>query len=442
MSERLLVISVDAMHTDDLPFARTLPGFARILDNASVAEIEGIYPSVTYPNHVAQITGCPPASSGVFNNQQFQPHRGVGAEWFWDSGAIKVPTIFAAARDAGLVSAAVQWPVTANDQSVNWLVPEIASPWLFEGLEDQYRQTTNSASLERYILPNLHLIHTDRRKGRYLEFASQLSVEVLRRERPDLLFAHLVELDFVRHAKGAYGLHVEEALRAIDVTLCKYLSTLEESGDLESTNIVIVSDHGHIDIIQHTSLNAVFAERGFLRIDSDGSLIDYDVFCLGAGLSGQLFVADDITSERRAEVMSLLAEIEEDPQYRIEKVWTAEQARRMYGLDGPFEFVVESEPGVAVGTQWDRPPIMVRGDVGFPSGVGAHGHAPRHGGQPLFIATGPAFVPGLDLGRRSMLDEGPTLAAVLDVELPYAEGAPMSDVLRTVGRADQAVLRS
>lgn len=430
MSNKLLVISVDAMHIDDLPFARTLPGFARILENASVAEIEGVYPSVTYPNHVAQITGCPPSSSGVFNNQKFQPQRGAGAEWFWDSREINVPTIFAAARDAGLVSSAVQWPVTARDESVNWLVPEIPSPWLFEGLEDQYRQTTNGASLEQYILPNLHLIHTDQRKGRYLEFASQLSVEILRRERLDLMFAHLVELDFARHAEGAYGPHVEEALRAVDATLCKYVSTLEESGDLASTNIVILSDHGHIDVTQHTSLNAVFAERGFLRIGSDGSLVDYDVFCLGAGLSGQLFVADDITPERRAEITALLAEIEEDPQYRIEKIWTAEQARQIYGLDGPFEYVVESEPGVAVGTQWNRPPVLVHCDAEFPSGVGAHGHAPRHGGQPLFIATGPAFIPGLNLGRRSILDEAPTLAAVLDVELPYAEGGIMSDVLK------------
>jgi len=442
MSNKLLVISVDAMHTDDLPFARGLPGFARILENASVAEIEGVYPSVTYPNHVAQITGCPPASSGVFNNQQFQPHRGAGAEWFWDSRAIKVPTIFAAARDAGLTTAAVQWPVTAHEQSVDWLVPEIASPWLFDGLEDQYRQTTNVASLERYILPNLHRIDTDRPKGKYLDFASHLSVEILRRERPDLMFAHLVELDFARHAKGTYGPHVEEALRAVDATLCKYLSTLEETGELDSTNIVIVSDHGHIDTVQHTSLNAVFSERGFLRTHSDGSLIDYDVFCLGAGLSAQLFVDDGITQARRADVTTLLTEIEADPKYRIEKIWTAEEARRVYGLDGPFDFVVESEPGVAVGTQWDRPPVLVRGDAHFPPGVGSHGHAPRHGGQPVFIVTGPDFHPGLMLGRRSMLDEAPTFAAVLEVKMPFAEGAAMFDVLKTVGGPDRATLRA
>ena len=41
---KLLVVSIDAMHTDDIPFARTLPAFSRILSQASVAEIEGSTP--------------------------------------------------------------------------------------------------------------------------------------------------------------------------------------------------------------------------------------------------------------------------------------------------------------------------------------------------------------------------------------------------------------
>lgn len=427
--EKLLVISVDALHTDDLAFARTLPGFSRILADATVAEIEGVFPTNTYPNHATQITGCPPAVTGIYNNQLFQPERGAGSEWFWDSRLLRVPTIFTAARRAGLSTASVQWPVTGNDPDVDWLIPEIASPWLFDGLEDQYRQTTNSASLERYILPNLDLIR-GRPKPRYVRFVSEVSTQILRRERPDLMAVHLIEVDAARHAHGTYGAHVHEALRAVDVTLCKHLAVLEAESALDSTNIVIVSDHGHLDLMQRTNLNAIFAERGFLRTDPSGELIDYDVFCLGAGLSGQLFLAEGISSERRREVEQLLAEIEAEPRYRIEKIWTAAETRSQYGLDGPFDWVVESEPGVAVGTPWTRRPVSVPGDPDFPDGVvGSHGHAPRHGGQPVFIATGPAFAKGLDLGRRSMLEEAPTFAAVLGIDLPDAQRPAMADVL-------------
>ncbi|QOR72405.1 alkaline phosphatase family protein [Ruania alkalisoli] len=429
MPNKLLVVSVDAMHTDDIPFARTLPAFSRILERAAVAEIEGIYPSVTYPNHTAQLTGCPPARSGVFNNLQFQPGQGDASEWFWDAAMIRVPTILEAAQQAGLSTAAVQWPVTGNARGVDHLVPEIACPQVFDGLEDQYLRTTDAHSYERYILPNLSLIHTDKRKGKYFDFVNHVSAEVLRAERPDVMFVHLVEVDTARHAGGSYGPHVEEALRQVDATLGAYLDVLEATGDLQSTNIVLVSDHGHVDVEQHTNLNTLFVERGFIRLDAEGNLADWDVFCLGAGLSGQLFLADALPVERRRDIEALLVEIESEPQYRIEKIWTAQESLRDYGLDGPFEWVVESEPGVIVGMLWDRRTVVRAGDEDFPALKGSHGHAPRHGGQPVFIGSGPAFTPGADAGRRNMLDEAATFAHLLGLELPDCEGEVVTEML-------------
>lgn len=428
---KLLVVSVDAMHTDDIPFARTLPAFSRIIGEAAVAEIDGIYPSLTYPNHTAQITGCPPARSGVFNNLQFQPGRGKGTEWFLDARHIRVPTLFEAAHRAGLTTAAVQWPVTAGDRFVDYLVPAIAGPQVFDGLRDQYRRTTNEVSLHRYVLPHLDLVDTSGPKPNYFPFLRHVSEQILRHERPDLMFTHSVELDATRHAHGAYGEHVRDALRTVDASLAAYLRVLEDTGDLDRTDIVLVSDHGHVDTEQHTNLNTIFRERGFIRTGADDALVDYDVICHGAGLSGQLFLDRRITPKHRAEVAALLAEIEADPQYRITKFWTADEARERYGLDGPFEWVVESEPGVIVGAQWQRPAVIRKGEAGYPPRpMGAHGHEPSHGGQPVFIAAGPSFRPGVDLGRRSMLDEAPTFAALLGLDLPEAEGSAMTDALR------------
>jgi len=82
-----------------------------------------------------------------------------------------------------------------------------------------------------------------------------------------------------------------------------------------------------------------------------------------------------------------------------------------------------------VGQAWDCRPVVRRGDEDFPALKGAHGHAPRHGGQPVLIAAGPDFEPGADLGRRSMLDIAPTLARVLGLELPDAEGAVLAELL-------------
>ncbi|MFC0672425.1 alkaline phosphatase family protein [Brachybacterium hainanense] len=425
----LLLISVDAMHTSDIPFARTLPAFSRILERAAIAEVEGIYPSVTYPNHTAQITGCGPATSGVYNNLRFQPGKGDASDWFAEASAIRVPTLLDAAGAAGLVTASVQWPVTVGAESVRWLVPELAGARYGQGdLAAHFRASTDPASLERYVLPNLPLV-AEGRPGRFFDFVGEVAAQILERERPDLLLVHYVEVDTARHAHGAEGVHVEQALREVDAHLGRLLAALEDTGRAETADIVLVSDHGHLDVEQHTNLNAVFAERGFLRRDEEGNLADYDVICLGAGLSGQLFLAEDLTAERYAQVAEMLAQLEADPELRIERIWTSEETRRGYGLDGPFSFVVESEPGVVVGHALDRRPVVRAGDEDFPALRGAHGHAPRHGGQPVLIASGPSFQEGVDLGRRSMLDIAPTLARVLGVELPDAEGAVLTEVL-------------
>ncbi|EWS79588.1 hypothetical protein BF93_12890 [Brachybacterium phenoliresistens] len=425
----LLLVSVDAMHTDDIPFARTLPSFARILERAAVAEIEGVYPSVTYPNHTAQITGCGPATTGVFNNLRFQPGRGDASDWFSEASAIRVPTLLDAAKAAGMVTAAVQWPVTVGAESADWLVPELAGARFRQGdLLEHFRGATNAASLERYVAPNLDLVGTHP-AGLFFPFVGRVAAQILREQRPDVLLVHYVEVDSARHRHGTYGPHVEESLREVDAHLAGLLEALDAADGAEQANIVLVSDHGHIDVEQHTNLNRVFADRGLLRVDESGALVDYDVICLGAGLSGQLFLADGLAPERFAEVEMLLAEIEADSQYRIERIWTSDETRRDYGLDGPFAWVVESEPGVIVGQAWDRRPVVRRGDEDFPALKGAHGHAPRHGGQPVLIAAGPAFESGADLGRRSMLDIAPTLARVLGLELPDAEGAVLAELL-------------
>ncbi|MBZ2197838.1 alkaline phosphatase family protein [Occultella gossypii] len=424
---RLLVISVDAMVGEDLEYARTLPTFSRLIERSAIAEIESVFPTVTYPNHTAQTTGCPPATSGIFNNLTFDPYATVPA-WFWESRHIRVPTLFAVAKAAGLRTAAVQWPVTAHDPNIDVLVPEVWQIEQWGGIEELYRGTASPGAWETYVAPHVHKVVWSPRRD-FNDFASGVAQDILRVERPDVMFLHLVAVDAARHATGPHSPQVDAALRRIDAILGEIVATMEEVGTFESTNIVLVSDHGHLATTQHTNLNALFAERGLLRLDDAGALVDYDVYCHGAGLSAQLFLAEDLDDARRAQVEAVLAEIVEEPAYRIEEIISAAAARECFGLDGPFSYVVISEPGVLVAPHLDRAVIAVPGDADFIGYVGNHGHDPKHGGQPVFIASGPDFTPGVHAGRRSILDEAPTFAAVLGLDLPTAEGTVIAEVL-------------
>ncbi|MVA76473.1 sulfatase-like hydrolase/transferase [Auraticoccus sp. F435] len=428
--QKLVVISVDAMSgQDDIAYARTLPSFGRILQRAAVAEIEAVFPTVTYPNHTAILTGCAPARSGVWNNVLMQP--GIShPDWFWQHDFLQVPTLLEVAKAAGMTTASVQWPVTGG-APYDVVVPEMGNEDHFGGVDACYATHCSPRGHELWLRHRDKIVWQPKRRND--EMATAVTVDLLLEDRPDVLFLHLVDVDAARHLSGAAGEHVHEALRATDERLGRILDALESTGDAERTNIVIVSDHGHLDTVQHTNVNVLLRDRGFLTTDEEHRLVDWEAYCHSSGLSGQVFLADGLAPQRREQLEAVLRELEQDPRYRVERVLTAAEAEAEYGLAGPFDYVVESEPGVIVGGALDRRVVVRKGEDDFRGYLGNHGHAPRHGDQPVFLAAGPAFRAGVDAGRRSMLDEAPTFAAVLGLDLPTAEGSVITEVLTGAG---------
>ena len=56
MKKKLLLLSIDAMVTEDLEILRTLPAFSEVLERASVVKnIQSIYPTLTHPAHVLSL---------------------------------------------------------------------------------------------------------------------------------------------------------------------------------------------------------------------------------------------------------------------------------------------------------------------------------------------------------------------------------------------------
>ena len=55
---------------------------------------------------------------------------------------------------------------------------------------------------------------------------------------------------------------------------------------------------------------------------------------------------------------------------------------------------------------------------------------PDYGPQPVFVAKGPNVKENLALGRGNVVDEAPTFAALLGLDMPQAEGKPMTEILR------------
>ena len=60
-----------------------------------------------------------------------------------------------------------------------------------------------------------------------------------------------------------------------------------------------------------------------------------------------------------------------------------------------------------------------------------HGfHPGRKGYQTVFMAVGPDIMPGVEIEEMSLMDEGPTMAEIMGLELPGAKGKVLREIFR------------
>src|ERR1700727_3051130 len=125
-SHSVLLISVDGMRPDYVTKADEhglkIPNMRKMMQEGAYAEgVIGVVPTVTYPSHTTLITGVWPEKHGIYANTTFDPERKNLGGWYWYAEDIKVPTLWDAAKSAGLTTASVNWPVSVG-APVNYLV--------------------------------------------------------------------------------------------------------------------------------------------------------------------------------------------------------------------------------------------------------------------------------------------------------------------------------
>ena len=126
----MVVISLDAVGTRDLPFLKSLPNFGRFWEEAAVCErVKTVYPSLTYPAHTSIVTGMYPDTHGIVNNLQIQPER-EKPDWFWQRRYVQAETLYDQVRKRGGTAASLLWPVTGGAK-IRFNLPEILPnrPW-------------------------------------------------------------------------------------------------------------------------------------------------------------------------------------------------------------------------------------------------------------------------------------------------------------------------
>lgn len=432
MKQKLFVISMDAMVRPDVDELLKRPNFRKIMEKrAEVNEVLSVYPASTYPAHTTLMTGTLPQKHGVYCNFPLPMNSDGIARWPVESSGIFAEDLFAAAKRAGYTTAAVYWPITANNPNIDHVINEYFFYFPGEGdrVEEIFASQGSDAVALQAVRENLHLFPrevegTDPTEALFDSFLMGCTCSLIRNARPDLLLVHNCCLDSQRHKVGLFGEGIPETLDQADAWLGDVICAMEEAGVYEDTNFVILSDHGQRDCTTTVRPNVLLEREGLLRLDPNGTVYTWQAYTQSNGMSTAVYLPDPGNQKLYERVHSCLKKLQAEGKYGIERIWTREEMAEQYGQKGPFSFMLEAEEGVRFVND-------LTGDaVSTTSTKGAHGYMPEKGPKPIFMGRGPAFREGATLETARLIDVAPTLAAVLGQSLPEADGRVLTELLK------------
>lgn len=432
MEPHVVVVSVDAMVYEDVATLSGLSAFReRWPQMARVNRVRSVYPTITYPCHTTMQTGLYPDRHGILNNEAPVMCE-KSSRWQHMRDRIHGKTIFDYARERGLRTASVFWPVSGNDPSIDYLVDEYWPQSPEESTRDCFIHSGSSPEvMEKVVDPNLPLLENRNRQHPWCDaFVMGCACSMLREFRPNLLMVHPANVDAYRHETGLFTDKVTQALYETNLWFEQLFKAADDAGILDETDFFIVSDHGQMNIRRCVALNVKLAEAGLIDVDENGDIRDWRAFCKSGGLSALVYLKNPENEIDYAETEALLRRLCDEEVYGISRVFTKAEAEKEQRLSGPFSFVVETDGYTSFSNDWIRPLVKPLDNQNYRFGRASHGHLPEKGPQPTLFAFGPHVQPGVVLENAHLVDEAPTFARILGIRMENIDGCCLDEILK------------
>jgi predicted AlkP superfamily pyrophosphatase or phosphodiesterase len=432
----VLMISVDGMKPEYITQADArgmkLPYLRSLMRDGTYAEgVAGVWPTVTYPSHTSIVTGVSPAVHGIYNNLEFDPLMRYSNAWHWYAAQIQSPTLWDVAHNTGLHTASVGWPVSVGATGIDWLIPEFwrgadpssatnpADRLLLAAVSrpDTLIQQLEPAAGGPYMMGNDTSIGGDETKTRY-------ALEILRRYKPAFMTIHLSSLDDAQHAHAPFSPEAKSTLEAIDGMLTRLAAAA--LADDPTAVVVVVSDHGFMNISHFVNLAIPFVQAGLAQASANpqtnGPVIaSWRAIPWMAGGMAAIMLHDPSDHATEQQVQVLLAKLAADPQSGIAEVLDRGAiAKREAFPDAAF--LVVFKPGYYAGA-------AISGGIvtEIPGNRGSHGFSPEYPEmRSSFFACGAGIAKHRDVGVVDMRQIAPTVARILGVPMPTAKSAPLN----------------
>jgi predicted AlkP superfamily phosphohydrolase/phosphomutase len=422
----VVLLSIDGLKPDYVLEADQhglkVPHLRRLVaDGAYASGVTGVTPTVTYPSHTTLVTGVSPSVHGILNNGPFDPLSQNANGWYWYAEDIKVPTLWDAAGEAGLVTANVDWPVTVGARIRHnivqyWhgapahdhkLLRALSTPGL---LDEAEREVGVYPAGYQYTLAD------DRARAKFVAW-------MIETKRPDFLTAYVSSLDEEQHHTAPYSKTTLETLEGLDALVGQLRAAAERTYGRRYV-MSVVSDHGHITATRDVHLNAALHDAGLIDLDAQGRITAWQAYAWSAGGSAAIVLKNPQDAAARTKVRAALQRVRADRRDAgpgdapaITRVVEGAELASLGGFPAA-SFVVGLSPGFKTGS-------ALSGALVRPSGApgGTHGYLPGpRDMESSFFIVGDGVPAGRNLGSIDMRDVAPTLARKLGVTLPRAEG--------------------
>jgi predicted AlkP superfamily pyrophosphatase or phosphodiesterase len=413
----VVLVSVDGMlpvyylEPDRLGLA--IPNLRSLVREGGHAQgATSVMPSVTFPAHTTMITGVNPRRHGITNNSVFDPDGTLGGGWYFYYDDIKAPTLFGKARQAGLRTASVTWPVTAG-APVDFNIPDMyPTPTLREAKNlIALARTGPAAAIVAELMPEPAALLNMRD-----ELRARLAARFVR-ERPDLLAVHFLELDEDQHKFGPRSAQALATLERIDAALGVIFDELRAVGRWEETTVLVVSDHGFLGVDRQVHLASLLHTLGLSQVDHEGRLVSWRAVPVLAGGTAAIVMHPKATEADRRKVDEAVTLLLGNPAYGVGRAFRGAELAATGGFPGAH-VVLEARPGYMFARAADGELVSL--STGF---AGSHGYDPRRPEmRASFLIRGPRVRHDRDLGLVRLLDVAPTVARLLGIDLGVTEG--------------------
>lgn len=427
----MVLISVDGLahyYFDDpkaeMPTIRQLAA-----EGARAEKMKCSMPTVTWPNHTTLVTGVHPAKHGVIGNNYFDRTKGepvplIPDPLFNKEEIVKTPTIYDVAKAGGLKTAAIIWPASRGAKTLDWTVPDVFSNALFQGhasagLIEEFKAAGIPADQQE------EFCKTGKGEDRDRMYV-QMFNHVVRKHRPNVALLHLVEVDHVEHAKGPQTPEAYAAVKFADDRVREVWDELMKSFPGKAT-LIVASDHGFFSYQQQIQPNVLLRNEGLLTAEGT-KITGGKVRALGQGGAAFIYVLDP--ANREATVEKLAAKFKDVE--GVELVIGPKDFPK-YGLADPqknpqmADLVLSAKEGYSFSDSLAGNLVVTpKSDVV----KGTHGYDPNqprlHG---TFVAWGAGIKAGAKAGTMNNTDVAPTMAELLGVKIPDADGRVLDSIL-------------